>query len=173
MRVQPGAVTGQVNEAVARHGLMLGPDPSSEPFCTIGGNLGNNSSGSRGIRYGSMKDYVAWLDVVLADGTRARLEPLPESGAALADLESRGGLLGRIVAGTRRIVRENAELIRRYTPHNSKNSAGYNLFEVLRDGTLDLTRLVRRVRGHAGDRRRGGPAPGAAAHRAGQRHAVV
>ena len=142
VRVQPGAVTGQVNEALAPHGLMLGPDPSSEPFCTIGGNLGNNASGSRGIRYGSMKDYVAWLDVVLADGSKVRLEPMAESDPRLAAMEMRGDLLSRIATGTRRLVRENAELIRSRRPHTSKNSAGYNLFEVMRDGTFDLTRLV-------------------------------
>ncbi len=142
VRVQPGAVTGQVNEALAEQGLMLGPDPSSEQFCTIGGNLGNNASGARGIRYGSMKDYVAWLDVVLSDGSRVRLEPVPLESDALARLESRDDLLGRIAAGTRRLVAENADLVRRHESHTGKNSAGYNVFEVLRDGTLDLGRLV-------------------------------
>jgi FAD/FMN-containing dehydrogenase/Fe-S oxidoreductase len=142
VRVQPGAVTGQVNEALAAHGLMLGPDPSSEPFCTIGGNLGNNASGSRGIRYGSMKDYIAWLDVVLSDGSRARLEPMRMGDLRLAAMESRGDLVARISAGTRRLIAENIDLIRCHQPHTSKNSAGYNLFEVLRDGTFDLTRLV-------------------------------
>ena len=142
VRVQPGAVTGQVNEALAAHGLMLGPDPSSEPFCTIGGNLGNNASGSRGIRYGSMKDYIAWLDVVLADGSRARLEPMQMADPRLAAMESRGDLLAAISAGTRRLIADSAGLIRRYQPHTSKNSAGYNLFEVVREGVYDLTRLV-------------------------------
>jgi len=142
LRVQPGAVTGLVNEALAPHGLMLGPDPSSEPFSSIGGNLGNNASGARGIRYGSMKDYVAWLDVVLADGSQVRLEPMAAGDPRLAEMESRGDLLARISAGTHRIVTENADLIRRYRPHARKNSAGYNLFEVLRDGLVDLTRLV-------------------------------
>jgi len=142
LRVQPGAVTGLVNETLAPHGLMLGPDPSSEPFSSIGGNLGNNASGARGIRYGSMKDYVAWLDVVLADGSQVRLEPMAAGDPRLAAMESRGDLLARISAGTRRIVTERADLLRRYQPHTSKNSAGYNLFEVLRDGLVDLTRLV-------------------------------
>ena len=142
VRLQPGVVTGVVNESLAGHGLMLGPDPSSEAFCTIGGNLGNNASGSRGIRYGSMKDYVRWLDVVLADGSLVRLEPMPADGAGLAELESRDDLLGRIASGTRRLVTAHADLIDRYRPHISKNSAGYNLFEVVRDGTFDLTRLV-------------------------------
>ncbi|MGB2975585.1 MAG: anaerobic glycerol-3-phosphate dehydrogenase subunit C [Phycisphaerae bacterium] len=142
VRVQPGAVTGKVNEALAAHGLMLGPDPSSEPFCTIGGNLGNNASGSRGIRYGSMKDYVAYLDVVLSDGSQVRLEPMRMDNAALAEAEARKDLFGRIVAGTRRLAETHADLLRQYEPHTSKNSAGYNLFEVLRDGMLDLPRVV-------------------------------
>jgi FAD/FMN-containing dehydrogenase/Fe-S oxidoreductase len=142
VRVQPGAVTGCVNEALAPHGLMLGPDPSSEAFCTIGGNLGNNASGSRGIRYGSMKEYVAWLDVVLADGSKVRLEPMAEADPRVSAIGAQDDLLGRIVAGTRRLVAENADLIRRYVPYTSKNSAGYNVFDVLRDGTYDLSRLV-------------------------------
>jgi len=142
VRVQPGTVTGKVNEALAAHGLMLGPDPSSEPFSTIGGNLGNNASGSRGIRYGSMKEYVEWLDVVLSDGSQVRLEPLAIESAQLAQAEARKDLLGRIVAGTRRLAAERADLLRRYQPHTSKNSAGYNLFEVLREGALDLARMV-------------------------------
>jgi len=152
VRVQPGAVTGKVNEALAACGLMLGPDPSSEPFCTIGGNLGNNASGSRGIRYGSMKEYVAYLDVVLADGSEVRLDAMqfaaPLAGRCQRPAPSKLGgeppkdFFGRIVEGTRRLVAEHADLIRRYEPHTSKNSAGYNLFEAVRDGRLDLARLV-------------------------------
>jgi len=140
--VQPGLVTGVLNTTLAPHGFMLGPDPSSEPFCTLGGNLGNNSSGSRGIRYGSMKDHVRWLDVVLADGSQVRLEPVPLGGPALAALESHAGALGPIAAATRRLLTARADLVDRYRPRVRKNSAGYNLFDVLRDGTFDLTRLV-------------------------------
>jgi len=142
VRVQPGIVTGHVNEALAPHGLMLGPDPSSEPFCTIGGNLGNNSSGARGIRYGSIREHVAYLDMVLADGSEVRLEPLAADGEDYARLASRGDLFGRIVSGTRRIVTENADLIRRHQPYTTKNSAGYNLFDLLSGGVFDLTRLI-------------------------------
>ena len=142
VRVQPGVVTAHVNEALAPHALMLGPDPSSEPFCTIGGNLGNNASGARGIRYGSMREHVAYLDVVLADGSQVRLEPVEADGEAYGRPASGDDLFGRIVSGMRRVVTENAELIRRHEPYTSKNSAGYNLFGLLRDGVLDLTRLV-------------------------------
>jgi len=142
VRVQPGAVTGQVNQALAEHGLMLGPDPSSEPFCTIGGNVGTNASGARGIRYGSFRDHVAYLDVVLADGSRVRLEAVEADGPAYHDLAARSDLLGRIATGTRRILDEQVALIRSHRPYTSKHSAGYNLFDVLAGGRFDLTRLV-------------------------------
>jgi len=142
VRAQPGVVTENVNEALAPHGLMLGPDPSSAPFSTIGGNLGTNASGARGIRYGSIREHVAWLDVILADGSRARLEPLDSGGADWQALAGRDDLLGRAAAGTRRIVEENADLLREHRPYTSKHSAGYNLFNVLDGGRVDLTRLI-------------------------------
>jgi len=142
VRVQPGVVTGHVNEAFAEHGLMLGPDPSSEPFCTIGGNLGTNASGARGIRYGSMRDYVVWLDAVLADGSRVRLEPVDTQGDAWRAIADRDDFFGRAAAGTRRLIEENADLIASHRPYTSKHSAGYNLFNVLDEGRIDLTRLV-------------------------------
>ncbi|MEH3088512.1 MAG: FAD-binding and (Fe-S)-binding domain-containing protein [Microbacterium arborescens] len=45
VRAQPGATVRQVNARLARHGYRLGPDPASEAACTIGGVVGNNSSG--------------------------------------------------------------------------------------------------------------------------------
>ncbi|MFO8012835.1 MAG: FAD-linked oxidase C-terminal domain-containing protein [Phycisphaerae bacterium] len=142
VRVQPGAVTEEVNSRLAPHGLMLGPDPSSAPFCTVGGNLGTNASGARGIRYGSMREHVAWLDVVLADGSRARLEPVGADGEGWQALADRDDLLGRAAAGTRRLVEANADLLRAHRPYTSKHSAGYNLFNVLDGGRVDLTRLI-------------------------------
>jgi len=142
VRVQPGAVTDAVNAALAPHGLMLGPDPSSAPFSTIGGNLGTNASGARGMRYGSMREHVAWLDVVLADGSRARLEPMDADGEAWRTLAGRGDHLGRIGGGTRHIVEAHADRLRDHRPYTAKHSAGYNLFDVLAGGRMDLSRLV-------------------------------
>src|SRR4051812_25609400 len=48
VRVQPGATVRTVNAHLARHGRKLGPDPASEIACTIGGGVGNNSTGVAG-----------------------------------------------------------------------------------------------------------------------------
>ena len=43
--VEPGAINEHVNRKAGRHGLVFGPDPSTHAYCTIGGNVGNNSCG--------------------------------------------------------------------------------------------------------------------------------
>ena len=70
-RVQPGVVQEDLNRAAKRHGLGFGPDTSTSNRATLGGMIGNNSSGSESIVYGTTIDHVLSLEVVLADGTRA------------------------------------------------------------------------------------------------------
>ena len=70
--VEPGIVLGHLNAALKPHGLFFPVDPSTHARCTIGGMAGNNSCGSKSIRYGLMADNVLAIDAVLADGTRTR-----------------------------------------------------------------------------------------------------
>ena len=63
---------GQLNAALRPHGLFFPVDPSTHARCTIGGMAGNNSCGSKSIRYGLMADNVRAIDAILADGTRHR-----------------------------------------------------------------------------------------------------
>lgn len=66
--VEPGVITRDLQKAVEAEGLFYPPDPSSVNFCTIGGNIATGAGGARGIKYGTTKDYVMGLDVVLASG---------------------------------------------------------------------------------------------------------
>jgi glycolate oxidase len=68
-----GVVTGQLDEAAGRQGLMYPPDPSSVAISTIGGNVACNSGGLRCLKYGVTADYVTGMTVVLADGQILRL----------------------------------------------------------------------------------------------------
>ena len=74
-----GVVQDQLNQAAAPHGLLFGPDTSTSNRATIGGMTGNNSAGSGSVRYGMTIDHVRALDVVLSDGSTARLEPVDET----------------------------------------------------------------------------------------------
>lgn len=67
-KVQPGLVIGKLQEAVQELGLFYPPDPSNLAVSTMGGSIALSSSGPRTFKYGSTKDYIIDLEVVLADG---------------------------------------------------------------------------------------------------------
>ncbi|WP_309126844.1 FAD-linked oxidase C-terminal domain-containing protein [Microbacterium sp.] len=71
--VQPGAFNAEVKAAAAEHGLWYPPDPSSQAFCSIGGNIATNAGGLCCVKYGVTTDYVLGLTVVLADGRAVTL----------------------------------------------------------------------------------------------------
>jgi glycolate oxidase subunit GlcD len=66
--VQTGVVNSHVSRAVAHLGLHYVPDPSSQPTCTIGGNVAENAGGIHCLKYGTTTDHVLGLRVVLAGG---------------------------------------------------------------------------------------------------------
>lgn len=68
-RVEPGVVCMQLNMILAKDNLMFPPNPGSEAIATIGGMVSTNASGHRAVKYGTTRDYIKGLKVVLADGT--------------------------------------------------------------------------------------------------------
>jgi len=68
-RVEPGVICNQLNAELGKQNLMFPPNPGSEAIATIGGMMSTNASGHRAVKYGTARDYVKALKVVLADGT--------------------------------------------------------------------------------------------------------
>jgi len=66
--VEPGMIAEALNGLLKPHGFFFPPDPGSMAMCTIGGMIANNSSGMRSVKYGTVRNYVLDLEVVLADG---------------------------------------------------------------------------------------------------------
>ena len=66
--VQPGVVYADLDRALAPYGFFFPPDPASGAVCTLGGNVATNAGGIKGAKYGTTKDYVLALEVVLPDG---------------------------------------------------------------------------------------------------------
>lgn len=65
---EPGIITGELQRTVEAEGLFYPPDPASLESCSIGGNVAEGAGGSRAVRYGTTKDYVNGLDLVLPIG---------------------------------------------------------------------------------------------------------
>jgi glycolate oxidase len=68
VRVDAGAIVGDVRRAAAEHGLLFTPDPTSEEESTVGGAIACNASGARSLRYGATRPHVRALTVALANG---------------------------------------------------------------------------------------------------------
>jgi len=127
-RVQPGVVQAALNAAAAPYGLEFGPDTSTVDQATIGGMVGNNSSGSRSIVYGETKDKVLRVAGVLAGGEDI------EFGACVGDdLTSgiRGAAGGRLAAELARVRERYREPIATGYPETIRCTSGYNLRELL------------------------------------------
>ena len=73
MTVQPGVVVGDIKKLAESKGLYYPPDPSNFKVSTIGGSIAQSSGGASAFKYGTTKDYILSLTVVLADGTIMKL----------------------------------------------------------------------------------------------------
>ncbi|MBI4192807.1 MAG: FAD-binding protein [Betaproteobacteria bacterium] len=121
--VQPGVVLDHLNAWLKPHGLWYPVDVSTSALATLGGMAGNNSCGSRSIRYGNMVHNVRAIDAVLADGSEFAFGDVP---ADLRDFSAPQGYL-ELVQKIRAITaREAGEIERRY-PKVLRRVGGYNL----------------------------------------------
>ena len=139
--VEPGLVLGHLNAALRQHGLFFPVDPSTHARCTIGGMAGNNSCGSKSIRYGLMADNVRAIDAILADGTQHKFGLLPDNIGA--DVP-RG--IAELIQRLRALGAAEAEEIAARFPSQLRRVGGYNI-EVLTPvarlaGQENLARLL-------------------------------
>ncbi|MCU0620622.1 MAG: FAD-binding protein [Gemmatimonadales bacterium] len=71
--VEPGVVNARLSDATVPYGLQYVPDPSSQTACTIGGNVAENAGGPHCLKAGVTTNHVVDLEVILPDGSLARL----------------------------------------------------------------------------------------------------
>ena len=71
--VEPGVITGDLQDRLTPLGFFYAPDPASERVCTLGGNLAQNASGARCMKYGGTIDHILEADVILPNGTSLHL----------------------------------------------------------------------------------------------------
>ncbi len=111
--VEAGVVTADLDRAARAHGLMYPPDPASLESSTIGGNIATDAGGLRCLKYGVTRDWVAGLEVVLADGRIIRTGGRTRKDTAGYHLTGlfvgSEGTLGVVTAATLRLLPLPAE----------------------------------------------------------------
>lgn len=139
-RIQPGVVLDQLNFHLKPFNLLFGPDVATSNRATLGGMMGNNSSGAHSLVYGKTIDHVIELKVLLANGEFARL-------TALSQIEwknkiGQNGFVNSLYAKVDQLVREHREEIERRFPKILRRVAGYNLDEFVRQSHHNLAKLI-------------------------------
>lgn len=92
--VEAGCVNAWITQAVKSKGLLYAPDPSSQPACTIGGNVATNSGGPHTLKYGVTTNHVLGLEIVLPDGEVVWLGARPDGGEDTDGYDLRGAVIG-------------------------------------------------------------------------------
>ena len=121
--VEPGVVLDALNAQLRPLGLWFPVDVSTSAQATLGGMAGNNSCGSRSIRYGNMVHNVAGIDALLADGSEYHFGAVPADAARLAGPAGYAELAKKVVA----IAAREADEIAARWPKVLRRVQGYNL----------------------------------------------
>ena len=140
VRVQPGIVLDELNAVLAGDGLLFAPDPATSSRATIGGMIGNNSSGTRSIVYGLTCDHVLALKVLLSDGTVVEFNGLSaEEYAERAEGSTREG---ELLSTFKEIVETNREAIEAQYPKVLRRVQGYNLDAFVNGDGWNLAKIM-------------------------------
>ena len=138
---EPGLNLESLNNQLKVNKLMYGPDPSSSNRATIGGVIGNNSTGAHSILYGMTGDNVIGVRVALATGGVAELGQV--SAEALATQAAADDPRGRLLREILAFRETHRDLISRDFPPHWRRSTGYSLNELLKpDGEFNPARLL-------------------------------
>src|SRR3989449_4920527 len=92
--VEAGCVNAWITNTVKSRGLLYAPDPSSQPACTIGGNVATNSGGPHTLKYGVTTHHVLGFEMVLPDGEVVWLGTKPDGGEEVEGYDLRGAVIG-------------------------------------------------------------------------------
>ncbi len=94
--VEPGVINEQLQQELAPLGFFYAPDPASGRACTIGGNMAQNASGARCLKYGGTLDHILAAEVVLPNGETLQLDRKAAGPDWLGVLTGSEGTLGLV-----------------------------------------------------------------------------
>jgi len=131
VKVQPGIIYSELNRILKPYGKFFAPDPSSGDYCTIGGMMANNSGGPHSAKYGSTKQHVLDINIILANGEYVN------SVTWMKD--NRNSL---IVSKLKTLLFSNKDYLLKEQPITNCNSSGYNVFESINGEEIDFVKLI-------------------------------
>ncbi|MCI0521563.1 MAG: FAD-binding protein [Chloroflexi bacterium] len=137
--VEPGVINLDVSRAAAPYGLYYAPDPSSQPICTIGGNLAFNAGGAHCLKYGMTSNHILGLKAVLADGEVVHLggESLESAAPDLPGLFTGSeGLFGIALEITLRLLPKPEAFKTVLAAYRSLHAAGETVARIVASGLL-------------------------------------
>lgn len=138
--VEPFVINYTIQKAVKEKGLFYPPDPANYKDCSIGGNISENSGGPKAVKYGTTKDYVLSLEIVLANGDiihTGRNLIKDVAGYNLTQLfVGSEGTLGIITKATLKLLPEVKENILMLMSFTSVEDAGKAVNTILNTGII-------------------------------------
>jgi len=148
--VQPGVFYRDFEPETFKHHALLPSFPASRELCTVGGMVNNNSGGEKSLEFGKTEDFVTQLQVVFADGKEYTVKPL--NRRELIKKMAQKNFEGRLYKHTFDLIEAHYDEIKAAKPNVSKNSTGYNLWDVWdrETGIFDLTKLIVGAQGTLG-----------------------
>jgi FAD/FMN-containing dehydrogenase/Fe-S oxidoreductase len=139
-RVQPGLVLDTLRDAAEKYGLTFAPDPSTHNRCTLGGMIGNNSSGTHSLMGGKVQDNIEELRVLLYDGTILTVGAT--SSEELARVIRENGRRGQIYSGLLRLRDRYGAFARDRFAKIPRRVSGYNFDELLPETSFNVARAL-------------------------------
>ena len=133
--VQPGVIYADLDRALSLHGFFFPPDPASGTVCTLGGNVATNAGGIKGAKYGTTKDYVLALEVVLPDGR------ILHTGSKCMKSVS-GYDLTRLFVGSEGTLGIVTEITFKVNPKPPMSSTAMATFEALEDAGRAVSEIM-------------------------------
>lgn len=138
--VEPGTFYRDFEKQTLKHNLYLPSYPASKNICCLGGMIVNNSGGEKTLAHGKTIDYVNEIKAVLSNGKEYTFSKINknEFEKKIKQDDFEGQLYKKIY----KIVMENFDLIKNAKPNVSKNSTGYNIWDVWDGEYFDMTKLI-------------------------------
>lgn len=139
---QPGVFFRDFDAETLKHDVLMPTYPASRDLCTIGGMVANNSGGEKSLEYGKTEDFVTELRVVFADGKEYTVKPINKT--QLIAKMAQGDYEGNLYKQLFELCEKHYDVIKAAKPHVTKNSMGYNIWDIWdrETGIFNLQKLI-------------------------------